>query len=660
MRELVGHRIISNKKMGTEFQDILKKHNISRVLVVSGTTYERTYLKEWFSQMPFEFIQFSNFSPNPKYEEICEGTKLFLESKCDLIIAVGGGSAIDTAKSIKLFSVMDSSQNYLEQELKASEVPFICIPTTAGSGSEANGNVVLYVNGQKRNLFHKSCIPDYIYFEPEFLDTLPDYIKRSSFADAVAQCIESIWAKNGTEESIQYAETGLRLLLDHAMQYLRGEKSAYEAIQMGAFYSGKAIGIGKTTATHALSYKLSQDCGLAHGHAVFLLLPSVYKMTAERAVLSESILKERIERINKIIYPAAESNEDVKIQLDFIYRVLGLEIPDFVGEEKLREYIRAVNLDRLGNHPIPLSEGDLYNLYLGAFRMVRDDNGNLKEDEAYKESADRQKFVKGLQKLTLDTLLLTQKFLEENHLTFFLGEGTMLGAVRHHGFIPWDDDVDILMPRDDYERLVELAKEGKVPPELNFDALENNDKHWVLGAKMQLVRETEYVQEKVIPLSRCHGPYVDIFPLDYWPKAFGMKLRMCDLNVKICRRMLFMKTGYSKATKKKIFRILLRFICFFVSNRQIENFAMRNMKKYRYGERKYMVNLCSYYPFYKQVFPVGCFSDCVSVAFEGHTMPLPKEYDYILKTIYGVKYDSIPPYTVTNMRQHAFKLKERN
>ncbi len=675
MKNLHGHRIISNKNMGMELLDVLKKHKATKIMVVSGSTYEKTYLKNWFERMPFEFIHFHGFTQNPKYEDICAGVKKFREEQCDFIISVGGGSAIDTAKSIKLFAVLNPDQDYLKQDLVSSSIPFISVPTTAGSGSEANGNIAFYVNGRKKSLYHESCIPDYIYYEPEFLNSLPSYVKKSALADAMAQCIESIWAKDATKESTEYAAKGLKILLDNAMQYLRGEKSANKKVQLGAFYSGKAIGISKTTAAHALCYSLTEKYNMAHGHAAFMLLPAVYDVTAKYvqqecekmkdkgAVLDPSseigILKEKLETIGSIVYGADAGYKHVKKQLQFIFRILGLEVPEFIGEKGVLELVGQVNPERLGNHPIPLTSKDLYAVYIDAFRMMYDFNGQLVEDPSYVKMMERQKFVKGLQALTLETLLLTQKFLEEHDLTFFLGEGTMLGAARHHGFIPWDDDVDILMPRDDYDRLVELAVQGKVPAALNFDALENNDKHWVLGAKMQLVRQTDYIQEKVKPLSKCYGPYVDIFPLDYWPKPFGFKLRLSDMCVKLSRRMLFMKTGYSKATKKKFHRMVLRIVCKFVSNRQIENFAIRNMKRFKDKKRKYLVNVCSYYPFYKEVFPISCFKETIMIDFEGHPMPLPKEYDYVLKTIYGARYDSIPPYTVTNMRKHAFTLRDK-
>lgn len=656
MKELCGQKIISTGKMNLEFQKILKKLHVTKILIVADATYEKSDLKNWFENMPFQYAEFNTFSIIPTYEEICMGVKLFLREQCDAVIAIGGSSAIITAKGIKMFAALDQEEDYLNQVIVSSQVPCICIPTMTGAGCEANGSVIFMLNGRRECRKHESCRPSYLYYEPKLLDLLSDYEKRSSLAEAMMHCVDMMWAVDATEESITYAEKAFHLLYDNTMQYLRGEESSYSRMQLGTFYVGKALENRKGTAVQDMAFWFAEKCKIAQGQAGMMLVPSVYQMLVEKFSEEQEsfILQEKLDRIRDMIYPGANKKSDVKKQFEFLLRILKFQVPEYIGEEEVSILSKQVEEDRIEEYPICILPEDVGDIFTSAFRMIRDEENNLIQDPSYVKVVQRQEFVDGLQKLTLETLLLTQKFLDEYGLTFFLGEGTLLGAVRHHGFILWDDDVDILMPRDDYDQLVELAKAGKVPPELNFDALENNDKHWVLGAKMQLVRETDYVQEKVKSLSKCHGPYVDIFPLDYWPKPFGFKLRISDMKVKVCRRMLFMKTGYSKATKKKFHRRVLRVMCFFVTNRQIENWAIKNMKKFQDKKRKYMVNLCSYYPFYKEVFPSACFKEKVMIDFEGHPMPLPKDYDYVLKTTYGAKYDSIPPYVVTKMRKHAF------
>ena len=83
------------------------------------------------------------------------------------------------------------------------------------------------------------------------------------------------------------------------------------------------------------------------------------------------------------------------------------------------------------------------------------------------------------------------------------------------------------------------------------------------------------------------------------------------------------------------------------------------MKKFYNGNRKYSINLCSYYPYYKEIFPTSFFGDPIYINFEGEQMPIPCEYDYMLKTIYGKDYDSIPPVTMTDSHNHPFVLKDK-
>ncbi len=397
-----------------------------------------------------------------------------------------------------------------------------------------------------------------------------------------------------------------------------------------------------------------------------------------------TILRKRLKKLIGIVCKN-ENAVALSKQLFFINEVLGVNPNEFIGDQKCQIIIDEIT-SKTGEKYLfnrDLTEDVVYRIFhkirlnkLVEYLTSKPSKKNQKileeleakynfnntnifvDDPFHSQKTERAQFVKGLQKYTLETLILTKNFLEEKGLKFYLTEGTLLGAVRHNGFIPWDDDVDIAMPRKDYRKLVKLALEGEIPPELNFDSLETNPKHWVLGAKMQLVRQTPYIQHKVTELSKCNGPYVDIFPLDCWSSPFNYKQRRADRRVKLARRMLFMKTGYSTATKKKKHRILLKFILPFVKNTWIEKFAIKNMTKFYRKNPKYYVNLCSYYPFYKEVFPASFFGEPKYIEFEGEMMPIPCEAEYMLKTIYGKNYDTIPPVRVTNMRKHAFDLRE--
>ncbi|MBO4501529.1 MAG: iron-containing alcohol dehydrogenase, partial [Clostridia bacterium] len=112
------------------------------------------------------FTLFDSFTPNPLYEQVCKGVELFKKDKCDVILAMGGGSAIDVAKCVKLYCRMDENENYLKQECKDSGVPLIAIPTTAGTGSESTRYAVIYYEGKKQSVTHESIVPNYVVLEP--------------------------------------------------------------------------------------------------------------------------------------------------------------------------------------------------------------------------------------------------------------------------------------------------------------------------------------------------------------------------------------------------------------------------------------------------------------------------------------------------------------
>ena len=484
--------------------------------------------------------------------------------------------------------------------------------------------------------------------------------KKLLCATSICNFADIIISHDTNSTQTECAVSGLKTILKNIMPYLRDEKDAESLVE--STFKGLAHLKENAEFSLARSYinKTGEYLNLQNDLLFVTVFPSVCGAFVSKMTENNELF-ERFLTLSKAL-GTGEILSDIPKQWNFINEVLDFDAPDFIGEEYCKTL--TIELTQISDLDYDTLEDFVYSIFRKTRASKIKDPDFIAGDKAfvddphYLAKRERSVFVKGLQKYTLEALVLTKQFLDEHGLRFYLTEGTMLGAIRHKGFIPWDDDIDIAMPREDYDKLVELAFQGKIPPELNFDALENNPNHWVLGAKMQLVRQTPYIQHKVTKLSKCNGPYVDIFPLDYWNKPTSYNNAFANICVKMCRRLIFIKTGYSKATKKKFARIIARIFLPIMSNRRIQKFAIKNMKKFYSGNRKYLVNLCSYYPYYKEVFPTSFFGEPVYVDFEGHKMPVPCEYDYMLKTVYGKSYDTIPPARVTDMRKHAFDLRE--
>lgn len=121
-----------------------------------------------------------------------------------------------------------------------------------------------------------------------------------------------------------------------------------------------------------------------------------------------------------------------------------------------------------------------------------------------------------LHSVQLDMLVKFDKFCAENNLTYFLDSGTALGAVRHGGFIPWDDDVDVGMPREDYNKLLKLGESG-LPDNLLVQTYKNDQGYWMPFAKIRL-KDTFFPEVKIdVTKMKYQGIYIDVFPFDKVP-----------------------------------------------------------------------------------------------------------------------------------------------
>lgn len=343
---------------------VLEELHNPHYMLVCGSSYHSLPIKDLLKPD----VVFSDFHPNPDYEDICKGVKLFNDSHCEAIIAVGGGSAMDVAKCIKLYCKMDPTICYLEQEYKDTGIPLIAIPTTAGSGSESTRYAVIYRDGTKQSVHHDSITPNYAILEPKLLKTLPLYQKKCTMLDALCQAIESLWSVHSTEKSMIYSKIAIQMIMEHWMEYIEldTDDGAYYIME-ASNYAGQAINITQTTAAHAMSYKLTTMYGLPHGHAVALCMTRVWMYMLEHPEKcidprGEDHLGFIFEWLGKMMFSNTPYNG--LMMFNSILFALDMQHPHSDNREADLDLLtNSVNIERLSNNPVKLDKEAIRNMY---------------------------------------------------------------------------------------------------------------------------------------------------------------------------------------------------------------------------------------------------------------------------------------------------------
>ena len=340
-----------------------------KVLLVCDSSFPFLNIKEDIEGIALPYTIFDDFTPNPLYEDVCKGIKLFNAKECDTIIAVGGGSSIDVAKCIKLYCKMSDDRLYLEQEYKDTGVKLIAIPTTAGTGSESTRYAVIYYDGKKQSVTHESIIPDVAILEPKVLKTLPLYQKKCTMMDALCQGIESWWSVNSTDESKEYSKIAVESIMKWWKEYIfENTDESAQHIMNAANYAGRAICITQTTAPHAFSYKITSLYGLPHGHAVAVCLPEIWTFMLQNPDLC--IDKRGKDYLVSVFHQIAQcmnvtTSQDAVLCFRKMMKEMSLANPVSTNKKQEVDILsHSVNPVRLKNNPVKLNEDNIRSLYL--------------------------------------------------------------------------------------------------------------------------------------------------------------------------------------------------------------------------------------------------------------------------------------------------------
>ncbi len=350
-----------------KLQSILDELNGTKVFLVTGkASFDKLTNKSVIENAlkGREVLRHSDFEVNPNFDDIVMGVKKLNSFAPEVVIGIGGGSVLDTAKLIHSLppSAEEIRKAILTGILKPiKKVPLIAVPTTAGSGAESTHFSVVYINEVKYSLASEALLPEIKIVDSECTLSMPPKLTAITAMDALSQAIESFWAINANEESRLYAAESIKLNLSVFDRVVtKSDASSREIMMRAAFLAGKAINISKTTAAHAYSYYLTKKFGIPHGQAVGLLLPVIilYNSEVEKINIDKTIHKKRLEGLKSLF-----GVKDMREAAEMIYNLLNnhsllLRFHDlgYVKKTDFAHWLENVNPQRLSNNPVEVHE----------------------------------------------------------------------------------------------------------------------------------------------------------------------------------------------------------------------------------------------------------------------------------------------------------------
>ncbi len=268
--------------------------------------------------------------------------------------------------------------------------------------------------------------------------------------------------------------------------------------------------------------------------------------------------------------------------------------------------------------------------------------------------------ISEIKKTSFEVLCQLHEICKENRIRYSLTGGTLIGAVRHKGFIPWDDDIDVMIPRPDYDRLIALAKESELPFRLLSEELCGESYGYAFAKACH--SDTLLIEKEMRNGETELGVYVDIFPID--GVANGRK--RAKIRTMVFQFLHGLKitsnwTSYHKSKLRKWYYEPFRYICYvfsrLIGRKCIDRWLDRFVRKKGFDDSAYAGRLVGDFGS-KEIMPKRVFENIIDGEFEGRNFDIIENYHEFLNALYG-DYMQLPP-EHKRVTHHEFKAYWRN
>jgi alcohol dehydrogenase class IV len=374
-------RILFGNGKIAELPAIARSYGNDILLVTGKNSFTNSkygeYLLHTFEMAGISYHHVSiGWEPTP--EMIDQTVILNKNNQINLVIAVGGGSALDAGKAISaMLNKTESILEYIEgvgtKEHPGTKVPFIAVPTTSGTGSEATKNAVISRIGQggfKRSLRHDNLMPDYAIVDPELTLTCPPEVTAASGMDCFSQLMEAFLSEKSNPMTDALALDGLQYLKDSLIRAWKWGQDieARTGMSYAALISGLCLANANLGAVHGFASSVGSLCNIPHGTVCGTLVAPTNKKTIEklRNINNNATALNKYAVLGKLFIAAENKNNDWYINafVDLLY-----EWTDLLKINRLGKYgITKSDLEPIASktdskqNPVKLDKSEFYQI----------------------------------------------------------------------------------------------------------------------------------------------------------------------------------------------------------------------------------------------------------------------------------------------------------
>jgi alcohol dehydrogenase len=269
------------------FEPFLKTITYKRIALITSPGFQKRGLVNRILELIDDKVVavIDNVEPNPTIDQTIEMAFKLREAAPDCLLAVGGGSTMDSAKGVA--RILGESTNWCFKKHLTGQCPstskvklkIVAVPTTSGTGSEVTsfGTMWNHAETQKFSVVGQDLYPQIAFLDPELTNTLPEEITITSALDALSHALESVWNKNANEITLAYSRKSLELSLNYLTALLADPSDLFLRAKLmeASLLAGYAISQTRTALAHSISYPLTSMFGLPHGFACSFSLPAI-------------------------------------------------------------------------------------------------------------------------------------------------------------------------------------------------------------------------------------------------------------------------------------------------------------------------------------------------------------------------------------------------